>query len=50
MAPEATTLSALSAGEPERAPNWAQALSARQDMVNNDAKRQGNDGMEWLGP
>jgi len=49
-APEATTLSAVCAGEPARAPGWAQALSARQDTVNNDARQQGNEGMEWLGP
>jgi len=47
---EAIRPSAANAGEPARAPGWAQALSVRQDAVNNGARQESNDGMEWLGP
>jgi hypothetical protein len=49
-ASEVITPSAANAGEPARAPDWAQALSVRQDAVNNGARQESNDGMEWLGP
>jgi hypothetical protein len=48
-ASEAITPSAANAGGPARAAGWAQALSVRQDAVNNEA-RQKSDGMKWLGP
>ncbi|HEV8644569.1 MAG TPA: hypothetical protein VGR01_03265 [Burkholderiales bacterium] len=43
---EAITPSAASAGDPACAPGWAQALSVRQDAVNNGATQESNDGME----